>query len=162
MNQSSVAGGGASQTNLAVLRSLSRQFPTVDSALAEAARLSGELVLPRGTIHIVSDVHGEYKKLRHIINNASGTLRPLVERLFAEGQGYADLEPMLTRERHRHAMAAASDELRAASELMEALGEPVLVAHHVRLAVLALDEVIGVVDIEDVLDRVFSRFCVGK
>ena len=88
--------------------------------------------------------------------------RTMVERLFAEGQGYADLEPMLTRERHRRAMAVASDELRAASELLGALGEPVLVAHHVRLAVLALDEVIGGVDIEEVLDRVFSRFCVGK
>jgi fructose-1,6-bisphosphatase-3 len=28
-------------------------------------------------------VHGEYKKLRHIINNASGSLRPLVEEVFS-------------------------------------------------------------------------------
>jgi tRNA modification GTPase len=41
-------------------------------------------------------------------------------------------------------------------------GEPVLVAHHVRQAALALDELIGAVDVEEVLDRVFSRFCVGK
>jgi tRNA U34 5-carboxymethylaminomethyl modifying GTPase MnmE/TrmE len=32
----------------------------------------------------------------------------------------------------------------------------------VRLATLALDELVGVVDIEDVLDRVFASFCVGK
>jgi fructose-1,6-bisphosphatase-3 len=66
----------------AVLRPLSRQFPNVDSASAEIARLSAELTLPKGTIHIISDVHGEDKKLRHIINNASGALRPLVEKLF--------------------------------------------------------------------------------
>ena len=70
--------------NLAALRALSRQFPTVDSALAEIARLSAEMTLPRETVHVVSDVHGEYVKLRHVINNASGTLRPLVEGLLGD------------------------------------------------------------------------------
>ena len=88
--------------------------------------------------------------------------RAVVERLFTEGQGYADLEPMLTRERHRQGLARAGAELDAAVSLFESGGEPVLTAHHLRQATLALDEVIGVVDIEDVLDRVFSRFCVGK
>jgi tRNA modification GTPase len=88
--------------------------------------------------------------------------RAMAERLFAEGQGYADLEPMLTRERHRQGLARAGAELDAAVALFDADGEPVLTAHHLRQATLALDEVIGVVDIEDVLERVFSRFCVGK
>jgi fructose-1,6-bisphosphatase-3 len=64
------------------LRALARQFPNVDSAMAEIARLSAVLTLPKGTVHVISDIHGEDKKLRHVINNASGTLRPLVERLF--------------------------------------------------------------------------------
>ena len=68
---------------LAGLRMLARQFPNVDSTVAEIARLSAELTLPKGTVHVISDVHGEAKKLRHIINNASGTLRPLAEKLFA-------------------------------------------------------------------------------
>jgi len=67
---------------LSTLRILSKQFPSVDSALAEIARLSGELTLPRGVIHIISDIHGEDVKLRHVINNASGTLRPLIEHMF--------------------------------------------------------------------------------
>jgi fructose-1,6-bisphosphatase-3 len=70
-------------SELAVLRSLARQFPRVDLALAEIARLEGELTLPRAVIHVVSDVHGEFDKLRHILNNGSGTLRPVVEGLFA-------------------------------------------------------------------------------
>lgn len=53
-----------------------------ESVSAEIARLSAELTLPKATVHVVSDVHGEDKKLRHIINNASGRLRPVVERLF--------------------------------------------------------------------------------
>ena len=68
---------------LALLRSLARKFPTVDAAMAEIARLSAILTLPKGTVHVISDIHGEDKKLRHVINNASGTLRPLIERLFA-------------------------------------------------------------------------------
>jgi fructose-1,6-bisphosphatase-3 len=67
---------------LALLRPLSHSFPNIDSATAEITRLTAVLTLPKGTIHIISDIHGEDKKLRHIINNASGTLRPLVERLF--------------------------------------------------------------------------------
>ncbi|HEX8910711.1 MAG TPA: fructose-bisphosphatase class III [Humisphaera sp.] len=66
-----------------VLRALSDRFHNVDAALAEVARLSAVLTLPKGTVHVISDVHGEDKKLRHVINNASGTLRPLVERVFA-------------------------------------------------------------------------------
>ena len=72
------------ETELAPLRALARQFKDADAATAEIARLTGELALPKGSIHIVSDVHGEDVKLRHVINNASGTLRPLVERVFAD------------------------------------------------------------------------------
>ena len=69
---------------LATLEPLAREVPNSDSAVAEIARLSAELTLPKGTIHVISDIHGEDKKLRHVINNASGTLRPLVERLFKD------------------------------------------------------------------------------
>src|SRR5882724_1570498 len=67
---------------ISALQTLARLYPTVDCALAEASALKAGLSLPKGSVHIVSDVHGEYKKLRHIINNASGSLRPLVEFLF--------------------------------------------------------------------------------
>jgi len=69
---------------LALLKNLGRDFPNVDAAMAQIARLRALLTLPKGTIHVISDIHGEDKKLRHVINNASGTLRPLVERLFKD------------------------------------------------------------------------------
>src|SRR5258708_27981575 len=68
---------------LSLLRALARQFPNVDAGMAEIARLSAVLTLPKGTVHVISDIHGEDQKLRHVINNASGTLRPLAEKLFA-------------------------------------------------------------------------------
>jgi fructose-1,6-bisphosphatase-3 len=65
------------------LRELARNYPNADYALAEASILRASLSLPKGTAHVISDIHGEYKKLRHVINNASGSLRMLVGGLFA-------------------------------------------------------------------------------
>src|SRR5436305_1078086 len=81
---------------LITLRALSGRFPDVDSAIAEIARLSAVLTLPKGTVHVISDIHGEDKKLRHVINNASGTLRPLVERLFATRMSRGEFQEFLT------------------------------------------------------------------
>ncbi|MBV8142519.1 MAG: fructose-bisphosphatase class III [Verrucomicrobia bacterium] len=81
---STADGSQARDLELANLDPLAREVPNIDSAIAEIARLSAELTLPKGTIHVISDIHGEDKKLRHVINNASGTLRPLVERLFKD------------------------------------------------------------------------------
>ena len=63
------------------MRDLAHRYPSAGAALAEAAVLRAALQLPKETVHVVSDVHGEYKKLRHVINNASGSLRPLVASL---------------------------------------------------------------------------------
>jgi fructose-1,6-bisphosphatase-3 len=81
---------------MTLLRALSRQFPNADSAVAEIARLSAVLTLPKGTVHVISDVHGEDKKLRHVINNASGTLRPIVERMFAQRMDPRTFQEFLT------------------------------------------------------------------
>lgn len=62
---------------------LSKSYPTQDLAAFEIAALKAQLELPKGVTHVISDVHGEDRKLRHVINNASGRLRPLVNKLFA-------------------------------------------------------------------------------
>ena len=82
-------------SDLAALRSLSKQFKDEAAATAEIARLTADLTLPKGSIHVMSDVHGEDVKMRHIINNASGTLRPLVDRVFAD-RPRSDREDLLT------------------------------------------------------------------
>ena len=87
----------------------------------------------------------------------------IAQRLFGDRVQLADVEPMLTRTRHRVALERAREELgEARAQLSAPLGDAVLGAHHVRQAVLALDELIGMVDVEEVLGRVFSEFCVGK
>ena len=75
----------------------------------------------------------------------------------------ADDAPVLTRVRHRRAVEDAMQELAAFQSGWSSGELPAPVAAtHLRAAVVALEELIGVVDVEDVLDRVFSSFCVGK
>ena len=88
--------------------------------------------------------------------------RAIVERLFRRGAGFADLEPALTRARHREALSGAREALARTAEQLGPGGESVLAAHHVQEAVRALDSLVGSVDVEEVLDRVFASFCVGK
>ncbi len=71
------------EAELTNLRPLQALFPNLDAALGEVARLTAECTLSKGSVHVLSDIHGEDQKLRHVINNASGTLRPLVEKTFA-------------------------------------------------------------------------------
>lgn len=88
--------------------------------------------------------------------------REIVNRIFA-GSVSADLEPVLTRERHRIALVRARESLGAAREILEEeMGDAVLAAHQVRAGVAALDELVGMVDPDEVLGRIFSQFCVGK
>jgi tRNA modification GTPase len=78
------------------------------------------------------------------------------------GEAAPDL-PILTRARHRHALTAALVEVRQFQQAWREEKLPAPVASvHLRAAVYALEELIGAVDVEDVLDRVFSSFCVGK
>lgn len=69
---------------LIALEALAERFPNVELALAEISALTAQLDLPKPTVHIISDIHGDYKKLRHVINNASGSLRSLIEQLFTD------------------------------------------------------------------------------
>jgi len=71
--------------------------------------------------------------------------------------------PLITRERHRSALTAARSELAGFVDAWTtAKVPPVVAAVHLREATRILEELIGSVDVEDVLDRVFSSFCVGK
>jgi tRNA modification GTPase len=71
--------------------------------------------------------------------------------------------PLLTRDRHRQAVSAARAEMLAFRAAWTNENVPSLVAAiHLREAAHDLAELIGSVDVEDVLARVFSTFCVGK
>jgi tRNA modification GTPase len=88
----------------------------------------------------------------------------LIQSLITDGDAVTDLDaPILTQERHRFAIGRARQEIGEFRERWQQGDVPVPVAAvHLHDAVAALEELIGAVDVEHVLDEVFRRFCVGK
>ena len=69
-------------------------------------------------------------------------------------------EPVLTRARHRQALERSLEHL---SEAVAAKDQSIeLRAEALRLASFELGRITGRVDVEDILDQVFSTFCIGK
>lgn len=89
------------------------------------------------------------------------------------GEGLASLRSMLIErarallpptdrvalnERHRDIVSDAASELEAAGQS----SDPIIVAEHLRLARSTLDRIAGRAGVEDMLDALFGRFCIGK
>jgi tRNA modification GTPase len=70
-------------------------------------------------------------------------------------------EPLLTRARHRTALRAAAEALGRFAGARQGT-ELALMAEDLRLAARAIGRITGEVAIEDVLDRIFAEFCIGK
>ena len=71
--------------------------------------------------------------------------------------------PVLTHTRHRHSIEQARAEVAAFRDAWHDAQLPApIAAVHLRAAVHVLEELVGAVDVEEVLDRLFARFCVGK
>mgnify|MGYP002777793204 FL=1 len=108
--------------------------------------LSAPVDMPEGAL-AVSALHGTgIAELRQwLVAWASAAVRPGEPALLAHA-------------RHRAAFADAEAALRDAAQATE----PVLRAEALRSAAHAFGRIAGRVGVDDVLDRIFSRFCIGK
>lgn len=88
--------------------------------------------------------------------------RRLAEMAFGQLLALGDVEPVVTRARHRAALERALAELDGFWAARQAGVDAAAAATHLRTAVAALDDLVGAVTPDDVLDRVFAAFCVGK
>jgi len=127
-----------------------------------SARIGDEFSSP------LLDERGDTKYLVVLVSAETGAglgeLLARIERVLEGAAGpIASDTPVVTRARHLAALQVAADEMRSFVSSWESgeLPAPVI-AVHLRAAVTALEELVGVVDTEDVLDRVFRSFCVGK
>ena len=146
-----IGTGALGRTSAAVIavRTKSDLTPVSDAELSAAK----EAVGARAAI-AVSAERGE----------GLGELVDLIQSLIAGGDAKTDLDaPILTQERHRFAISRAREEVGEFLERWQSGDVPAPVAAvHLHDAVAAVEELIGVVDVEQVLDEVFRRFCVGK
>ena len=90
----------------------------------------------------------------HGVDDLVARIRSVLEQRVA-GAG------VMTRARHRYAMEAALEALEMASNRIGVSGAE-LVAEELRQAGRALDVLVGRVDVENLLDEIFSSFCIGK
>jgi tRNA modification GTPase len=88
-------------------------------------------------------------------------LRRLIVAQVTDGAVVANA-PVLSHLRHVDTLTKARDSLRLARESITARRPPDLVAVDVQDAIDHIGAVTGAITSEDVLDRIFSEFCVGK
>lgn len=105
-----------------------------------------------------------WERTSTMISVSAATGQGLPELLAETGRALAGTgdtvgDAVLTRARHREVLCDAEVALRRAHAFGLATE---LVAEDLRLALRALGRMTGAVDVDDVLDRVFSSFCIGK
>lgn len=124
------------------------------SDLSSAEDLDRE-ALSAGTCAVSAETG---RGLRELMDHIDATL--------ASGAALPDAgvdAPLLTHDRHRAAVAGALSEAREFETVWASRAVPASIAAvHLRTAASTLEMLIGRVDVEDVLDELFSRFCVGK
>ena len=90
-------------------------------------------------------------------------VRQLLDEITARLRNKIAGASMANQERHRAALDDAATRLRNARDhVMNAAGFEDLAAEDLRAASLALDGLVGAIGVEDILDVVFSTFCIGK
>lgn len=115
---------------------------------------------PSLTIATKADLNANMAADIHISSQSGIGLDALVAAIEAIGQNLGSGEPsLLSRERDRLALVEASNGLNNASRQ---LNMPELAAESLRIASQALERLVGRIDAERVLDRLFSSFCIGK
>ncbi len=90
-------------------------------------------------------------------------LKTVLPELVYRGLVTADPDtPILTRARHRRAMHRALSELDSFAQALRNGVPAEIAATHLRPAETALEEMLGIISLDDVLDRLFQDFCIGK
>ena len=68
--------------DLAYLKLLSREYPSVKEAAGEIVNLMAICSLPKGTEYFFSDLHGEYEAFIHLLRSSSGITREKIKATF--------------------------------------------------------------------------------
>jgi tRNA modification GTPase len=90
-------------------------------------------------------------------------LSELVQALvdFAHNYFGSSEQGLISRERQRTLLHQTADALQSSMEAATSAGEE-LVAEELRVAADSLGRLLGRVDVEDILDKIFREFCIGK
>lgn len=97
-----------------------------------------------------------------ITGDGMEALRDAIREVISHAGPLAADHPIAINARHKAAFERSAESLRAARTALERNEAPEFIALEIREAMHALGDVIGQVDVERVLDVIFSTFCIGK
>ena len=78
------------------LEVLSEMYPSIASASTEIINLQAILNLPKGTEHVLSDIHGEAEQFFHVLKNGSGAVRAKIDDEFGNSLCIRDKKQLAT------------------------------------------------------------------
>ena len=149
----------------------SQPLNNADLELLQAAEATKAiLVLNKVDLPVVTPsttllVHAPKKRvIETVIPEGKGldALKSVICEELLGGEFVVGESPIVTNARHQEALRRASEGLGYAIESLENGMPPDLVAVDLRISLDGLGDIVGKTTTEDILDRIFSQFCVGK
>ena len=64
------------------LRLLAKEYPTAAKTVTEIINFEAIMNLPKATEHFISDLHGEYDAVQHVLRNGSGNVKEKIREIF--------------------------------------------------------------------------------
>ncbi|MFC7292338.1 tRNA uridine-5-carboxymethylaminomethyl(34) synthesis GTPase MnmE [Hirschia litorea] len=89
-------------------------------------------------------------------------IKSLLEKVVVDRMSTGSAAPLISRQRHKQLLMSAQENLEHAIMAMENNFPADLIAEDIRLAARDIGKITGEIDSEDVLDRIFGEFCIGK
>ena len=142
---------------LPVINKTDLQQPATLSRLSDrlshlfALHTSGALQIAPAVLHSHND-QNTLKNLRHTLGDIA---RDLLGQSNSEGV-------VLTNARHQTAVAEAIEHLRQTISALNSQLPPDLTAQHLRAAIQSLGTITGAITSPQILNTIFTRFCIGK
>ncbi len=127
-------------------------FNKIDLAPDAVARFANQSKSADQVFYLSAKTHDGFESL----------LTALIEEIQARQADAADSSTTITNERHRICLVKAEESLGRAIDCIKAKKPLELVSSELRIALEALEEIIGKTWTDDILGRIFSKFCIGK
>jgi len=133
-----------------------------DPCESEWSRFNGKLLRVLTKSDLPAAFSGEGQPVSAKTGEGLEQMRQTVARRLAGDFLTPGSEEIAINTRHTEALQKTTEGLATASSSLATRAAPELVASDLRLALQALESILGVGTSEDVLDRLFAQFCIGK
>ncbi|TMW66444.1 hypothetical protein Poli38472_004209 [Pythium oligandrum] len=130
----------------------------VDQVLSDVERIKGEISATLQSHDISANIHVVSCSTNSGIDSLIDRLATTVKQKLQVSSGSSH-GAIITRERHRQHLTEC---LGCLEQFLEYPEQSEIAAEDLRRAVTAIGRILGRIDVEDVLDVLFSDFCIGK